>query len=225
LEKFNTVTIDKAKRAALANEVVKRNLTEKVNSNRLDSYLQDAKAMGATKEILEKRPDFAAKVLDKSDRDRLEKEVITAKPELAGNAELIKIEVDRKAITDAMRKFKPSNTENLPISSLQNVNVVVNLTEAHVSRLAKEGTEAQRMALARSAKDLPPEHPVMKAMLHSPAYQGAIESVEEQEKIEFTKWVKGSLEEKAKLEKEIKEKKAKEEEEKKKQQKQNGGTR
>jgi len=195
LIKSKQFTADKIRKAAIVSEVVKRNLAEKMDPGQLDDYLNSAKDLEATKEILEKRPDFAPKLATKEARDKAEAEVKATKPELAGNAELIKIEVDRKLTGNAIIKFKPSNTENLPVNVLEQSAVIAGFTEAHVSRLGKEGTEAQRIALVRSSKDLDDEHPVRSAIISSPAYQGALTAILKEEKTAFADWIISKKEE------------------------------
>lgn len=176
LAKFNQLTTDKVRKAALVNEVAKRGLTDKVDEKRLESYLGDAKDMGATKGILENAPQLAPHV---ADRAKLAEEIKKARPNLAG-AEL-EVEIDRKAVQTAMDKFRPGNTEKLPVSAFKDIKVVVGLKKAHLERLAKEGTEEQRVEIIRTARRELPENDSNRSFLEAnPMMQSAIETVEKE---------------------------------------------
>lgn len=183
LAKFNSFTTDKTRRAALVNEVVKRNLSEKVDVARLNSYLGDAKDMGATKEILASAPHLAGKVANL--KTMQEKDPTTTE-----------FNYRPRAIAEAMASFKPSKIDDLAIPALKDSFVVSHFNKEHLKRAGKEWTEKQRIEFTKTATTtLPNDHPVRLHVMESPAFQSAIEEVARGAPTIAAELIKKSLEE------------------------------
>ncbi len=170
LIKFNAYQADPGKRAALANEVAKRGLVDKVDQERLDSYFEDAKRLGVTKDIEENVPHLAYKVADydKTFEEAQKRNPAVTKASLPPNSSQFK----EFATQLAMEKFRPAKTETLGAEAIQQTAKF--FRKEHLERLAKEGDVPQLFAAAKAARELSktePEHPLVKFSIENPAMQ------------------------------------------------------
>ncbi len=163
MTKFNQFTTDKFRRAGLANEVVKRGLDKKVDGKRLDGYLEDAKDMGATKDIVENAPHYAGRVANLAEMQKKDPTIT-------------KENYQEKAIEAAMDKFKPGKTDSLSVEAIEKV--AKYFKKGQLERLAKEGSTEQLRAVERVAEKLIKEgqenHSLVEFSRNNPSMQQTI---------------------------------------------------
>ncbi len=170
LTKFRAYTPDKTKRAAIVNEIAKRGLSDKVDPKRLDSYLADAKDLGATRDIEDNAPDLAPQIAN------YEKVLSEAQKRNPGinkeNFQPDSTEFKQMAIQMAMDKFRPGKTDTLGAGAIQKIARF--FRKEHLDRLGKEGDIPQLLAVAKAAREISrtePNHPLVQYTIENPAMQ------------------------------------------------------
>ena len=162
LVKARQMPADKSRRAALANEIVKRKLIDKVPEATMSVYFDAARDTGATRDIVAARPDLAPRVTD------LQKKYPA---EYAKSKET----AEKSAIDEAMRKFPPSNIINLPKEALSNPMIIGNLREKHIEKLGKESSDEMLYAIAKASRKLPVDSKAAKFIRNNPLFADALE--------------------------------------------------
>lgn len=119
LTKLNPVEV-----AAMANELAKRNLTDKLDDEKLTQYLIGAKKMGLDKEMLKTRPDLAIKISLNIDET------------LAGIKVKEADDISAKALENASVVSSPNFTIN------------------HIERILKNGSAEQKAAIAKGLENV-----------------------------------------------------------------------
>ena len=165
LAKFNTFTTDKVQRAALVSEVVKRGMDTKVDSKRLDAYLEDAKDMGATRDILDSAPHYAGRVANLAEMQKKDPAAAITEENYQENA-----------IEAAMDKFKPGKTDSLSPDAIEKL--ARYFRKGHRERLAKEGSIDQLRAVEKIAEKLINEgkenDPLVESARNNPSLQRVV---------------------------------------------------
>jgi len=168
--KFLTFTTDKRRRAGIANEMIKRGYDKYLPkgkdggvNERLKAYLEDARDMGATKDIVENAPHYAGMVANLAE---MQKKDSTIKEE----------NYQEKAIEAAMDQFKPGKTDLLSPDAIEKI--APYLRKGHRERLAKEGSTEQLRAIERVAEKLiergKENHPLVEFARNNPSLQQVV---------------------------------------------------
>lgn len=118
-----TAFINPMESAAMANELAKRNLTEKLsadpkaNDTRIAEFMKSASKMGVEKDILKARPDLASK-----------------------------INMDTGKVVSGLRA---KEADDISPKALENLEVLLSLSENHIEQIVKMGTNEQKAAIAK----------------------------------------------------------------------------
>lgn len=149
--------------AAIAVELAKRNMTDKIPGKRLDVMLSHAKSMGVTKQILENRADLAPKLIDR-------------KPG----------QTDEEILRTVIAKLSPADILKQSAEALKNTKMVASLKTNQLSQLIKNGSGKQIETLLDSVDKLreeQPDHPIVQFMINNPAARRVIFESTKQYKI------------------------------------------
>ncbi|MEK7192017.1 MAG: hypothetical protein AAB646_00685 [Patescibacteria group bacterium] len=164
-------TPNPARRAAFAQEIVKRNLVDKADPAFLKNNLELAEKLGvknAVTNAVSNAPYLAPQLMS-----------IPKLKELAKDENIDDKNFDEKAMAFAMSKFRPSKTEELPPQAIEKLARF--FANGHQERLAKEGTLPQLisfMIAARSLQTTNPGHPTVRFVMNNPAMQRVVTAPE-----------------------------------------------